>query len=259
MAMKDEKQKVKRSSSGSVWMILFSIIFAVLGVLLIMIPQITTLTLCYFFCAALAAFGIFLIVRYFLTESFRSLNQYGFSTGVLFVIISMCALVKADVVSGYFLIWLGVFVVISAVLLLQDCLDLIVMKDKSWPLWLIIAAAFAVCGILILLNPFTKESDYHLFTYYVMTADGAFCLIATIYLYFRIRAYEKREEKEALLEQEKHENQNSFENDDILANTNAQPEVINPDNEPDDAASEDEAEEVSSSVTSTEEMSSSEN
>ena len=176
-------------------MILFSTLFALLGILLICVPQITFLTLCYVCCGVLAAFGIFMIVRYFLKESFRSLNQYGFSVGVLFVLISMCALVKAEIVSSYFILCLGVLILVSAVFLLQDCLDLIVMKDVLWPLWMILAVLFALAGILVLLNPFPSTDTLHQFCYYALAADGIVCLLGTLYLHVRIKAFEKKEAK----------------------------------------------------------------
>jgi uncharacterized membrane protein HdeD (DUF308 family) len=183
-------------------MILFSTLFALLGILLICVPQITFLTLCYVCCGVLAAFGIFMIVRYFLKESFRSLNQYGFSVGVLFVLISMCALVKAEIVSSYFIPCLGVLILVSAVFLLQDCLDLIVMKDVLWLLWLILAVLFAVVGILVLFYPFSSTDVQHQFCYYALAADGIVCLLGTLYLHFRIKAFEKKEAKQKEAPQE---------------------------------------------------------
>lgn len=198
MKAKKEKQAGEERIKLSGLLIGLALIFILFGVLLVILPNVTTLAItplhiCYVIAGVLVAFGIFLIVRYFLTESYKNLQQYGFSLGTMLVIVGMIALVRANQMSIYFLFTLGVLMLVASIFKLQNALDLKALSDRSWGFWLLIAIVFAVCAILVIMNPFPAETTHEAFTEWTLLIDGIVSLIGAIYLFFRVRAAKKQE------------------------------------------------------------------
>lgn len=193
---KTKENSVKKQESSGTLMILFmAIINIVLGIVMLTVEQIQLKNLCYIFTAFLVIFGVGLIVKYFLTESYKNINQYGFSVGILLILLGMCALLKTDELAKNFSVLLGIWLLVSAIIKLQYALDLKALEDFVWAVLLAVAAVMAVCAVLIIVNPFPNNTHLTYFTYIVLIIDGAFSLFATAYLAFRIRKYDKAMEK----------------------------------------------------------------
>ncbi len=168
--------------------------FILLGALLIFIPTLTPLHLCYVLDGIAIALGIIFIVRYFMTESYKNTQRYGFSLGTVLLLFGAIGLVKAQALSAYLLTLIGALLLVAAVLKLQNALDLKFLKDDSWIIWLMIAIVFGVLATLALLNPFGDSEKLEVFSQVVLLIDGIVSLIGTLFLYSRIRRSEKGEE-----------------------------------------------------------------
>jgi uncharacterized membrane protein HdeD (DUF308 family) len=187
----NENKLDKRQPNVTMVVITISCIFIMMGLLLLFVPQIQMITIAYVFSAVAIVLGIIMIVKYFLMEAYHNMNQYGFSVGSLFVIIGVCAMVKAEAVSQYFLLCMGILILVSAMVKLQNALDLKALEYKIWSIFLGIAVVMLICAIVIILNPFSKAGDLEHFTYIILVADGALGLISTLFLYFQVRRYDK--------------------------------------------------------------------
>lgn len=193
---KERKNSAKKQEASGTFMILFmAIVNIVLGIIMLLAEQIQLKNFCYIFTAFLVIFGIGLIVKYFMTESYKNINQYGFSVGVLLILLGMCALLKADELAGNFFVLLGIWLLVSAIIKLQHSLDLKALEDSIWIFLLAVAAVIAVCAVLIIVNPFSNDTYHTYLTYIMLIVDGAFSLFSTAYLALRIRKYDKALEK----------------------------------------------------------------
>lgn len=170
------------------YVILFSLILALLGLLLLLVPQIQLTYIVYALSIAIIVVGIFLIVRYFLTESYRNMSRYGFSVGVLFVILGICAMLRAQVLAEYLVLCLGVFILIMGIIQLQNAVDLNYLKNKYWLILLALALLALIFSVVILINPF-KES-IEIFTYISLIIEGLISLISMFCLSVSIRKFE---------------------------------------------------------------------
>lgn len=167
-------------------------IYIFMGLLLLLIPKIQLITIAYVLSAASIVMGIALIVKYFLAEAYRNMNQYGFSVGSLFVILGVCAMVKAEVVSQYFLLCMGILLLVSAIVKLQNALDLKALDYRIWNVFLGIAVLILICAVTVIMNPFAETGDLEHFTYIILIADGTLSLISTLCLSFQVRKYQER-------------------------------------------------------------------
>ncbi|MEG1742044.1 MAG: DUF308 domain-containing protein [Acetivibrio sp.] len=216
---KEEKKDTNGEKLATHFVISIALIYILLGALLLFVPQIQITTFCYLLCAVLVIFGIIAIVRYFLTDAYKNINEYGFSMGVFCVILGMCALVKITQVAESFLLCIGIALLMTSVIKFQNALDLKNLKDKPWFVMLGISFAFMICSVIIIINPFKNPNTVNLFTYRVLILDGFVSLISNFYLFLKIRSYRKERKKEASMEedskQEYNENKETKESEDM--------------------------------------------
>ena len=178
-------------------------LLAVIGAVLVFVPGVKVEYLIYILCVALIIGGIYMIVRYFMTESFRNLNEYGFALGTLLVILGICGLVKNLSLTGVFFTGLGLLLLVSAVVKLQYTMDLRSTDNSLWIVALILTAVLTVCSILVVLNPFDTTETYHAFTRWVLLVDGILGVIMVIFLTFSLKRFTENEEKTAKRREER--------------------------------------------------------
>lgn len=164
------------------YVILLEVIYILLGVVFVMFPQVEIKHVCYLLSGVVVAVGIVMIVRYFTAGEYKRISAYGFSIGVLFVFLGMCALVKNDSLSDAFSSILGVCILFTAVIKLQNSLALKFMRDKLWSAFLALSFIMAIVATLLVIGIF---EDYELFMCVVLIIDGIFGLISIIYISYR--------------------------------------------------------------------------
>ena len=143
-----------------------SLVYLLLGVLLIVIPDLQMEYVCYGISVVLVIIGIILIVKYFLEESYKNLNQYGFSIGVFLVIIGVCTLVKNQEMAKSFQLYIGVCILLTAIIKLQNAMDLKALKDRTWGVICVVSLVIVVCAVLIIMNPFSDRNYEITLTYF---------------------------------------------------------------------------------------------
>lgn len=199
--MEKELEKAKRKSSGGSifntgYVIAAECMFLLMGALLLFVPQIQIIHICYGLSGVLVFVGIIQIVHYFLAESYRNMNEYGFAIGVLGVILGMCALVRVQAIANSFLLVLGIFLLLTAIIKLQYAMDLKSMKDPVWVAAIILAALLIAGAVCVIINPFKDPELHKLVTYYLLLVDGVVGIISNIYLFIRVKLYARKERKQ---------------------------------------------------------------
>lgn len=184
---------MREKTNGTLMILAAAVLGILLGLFLLLFPGAKMIQIVYAIGIALIVAGIISIVRYFMTESYRRLNCYTFSAGALMVVLGVCALLRAEIVSSYLIICLGILLLASGVIKLQNALDLEALKDKAWAVVLMIAVAVMICGAVVLLNPFSNKSDLNYFAYIVLVVDGVLSLFSVLYLTVRLRKYQKQQ------------------------------------------------------------------
>lgn len=172
-----------------------SLVYLLLGALLIIIPELQMEYVCYGISIVLVILGIIFIVKYFLTESYKNLNQYGFSIGVFLVIIGICTLVRNEQMARSFQLYIGVCILLTAIIKLQNAMDLKALKDRAWSVICIVSVVIMACAIIIIINPFSDRNYEIALTYFSLLFDGVISLFSYNYLAFRIKQSEKKQRK----------------------------------------------------------------
>ena len=192
------KNKFHTDSLNGLVTTLAALFIAVGLALWFLVPQFITLAgICYVFAAAVVVCGIVLIVRYFMSEGYKNIHEYGFSAGVLLTVAGLLALIKAQEMSQWLIVAMGCLMLLASVFKLQTALDLRAIGDKLFWLWLVITVIFVGCAAVIIIDPFTAHDETLLITFaqFSLIADGIATLASVIYLWLRLR-HPRKEEKD---------------------------------------------------------------
>jgi len=187
-----KKAVEKNNFSKTQFLTLLYVIFTVFGFLMLFYPQISMIRISYCLSIFAIIIGIIFLTRYLITGSFQNIDQYGFSVGVLFIVLGICALFRAQDISNYFITIIGIILIISASIKLQYAVDLKVLQDKIWSFFLVVSVLIGLCAMLVLIFPFSENKNQSFFTYTVLTSDGIISLLSMIYLSIRIKRYSKK-------------------------------------------------------------------
>ena len=164
----------RRPFSGqlrTVFTLLLPIVYIVLAVLLLFIKGISTEIFAELLGALLLVMGSGMIIHYFLSHSYMDMNAYGFSIGALAIILGVCILIKSEAVGNSLSVFLNICIMLTAIIKLQNAIQLKFMKSVMWIPVLCISLAFLACTILITAYPF-EDAVRDKFTYIVLLCDG---------------------------------------------------------------------------------------
>lgn len=131
-----------------------SIICIVLGVLLLIWPEIVNNILVYVIAGVFALGGVILIVRYFRGDAVTGMKQRPLMIGLIALAIGVVLFLKPGLPAGILpFIW-GVALAVGAFYKFQIAMDMRRMKDKHW-IWSMVGAVVSLAlGLLSVFKPF---------------------------------------------------------------------------------------------------------
>ena len=178
---------------------------------MLFVDGIKELYLIYMISALLIALGIGLIVKYFVTEAYRSMHDYGFSGGALIVILGGCALARAGQLTTQIAAFVGLLVLSVAVVMLQQAMQLHIMRKKVWTVVLAISLVTLLSSVLLLFDISAVTGKVEGFEYWVLLISGVLTLICMLISGIGVKIFLHQEHDELLRMQK--EQQLSLERD----------------------------------------------
>ena len=163
-------QKNFMHDRGLLFSFLLPVVFLVIG-LLLLFTSIDTKIFAILIGAMLIIIGAAWTIRYFAEKQYMNLSSYGFSIGVLAILLGVCTIIKADFIATSLVIFLDICIMLTAIIQLQNAIQLKCLKSVLWIPVLCVAGIFIVCSVLIALVPF-EEQVLKTFTYITLAADG---------------------------------------------------------------------------------------
>lgn len=167
------RRKPMSGQLKTVFTLLLPIVYIVLGILLIFLhDKIKTETFALLLGALMMIMGAALIIHYFLSKAYMDINAYGFSIGALAVILGICILIKSVEVGNALSVLLNICIMLTAIIKLQNAIQLKFMHSVLWIPVLCVSLAFLACTVVITVDPFSETSVRDKFTYIVLLCDG---------------------------------------------------------------------------------------
>lgn len=143
-------QKILKKS-GTV-SIIESVIFAILGIILIANPEQTVKVISYILGAGLIIIGAYKIFIYVQEKGKKDLFNYQLIYGVMTIVFGLIAIIYSSTIGTIFRIVIGVWIVYSAVVRASSALKLKTVNSNIWIYTLILAIAMFACGLYVVLN-----------------------------------------------------------------------------------------------------------
>lgn len=196
---------------GTIFLATVAALFILVGGVMLFVDGIKELYLIYMISALLIALGIGLIVKYFVTEAYRSMHDYGFSGGALIVILGGCALARAGQLTTQIAAFVGLLVLSVAVVMLQQAMQLHIMRKKVWTVVLAISLVTLLSSVLLLFDIRTVTGKVEGFEYWVLLISGVLTLLCMLISGIGVKIFLHQEHDELLRMQK--EQQLSLERD----------------------------------------------
>lgn len=132
--------------------ILTSIIFAILGGILIWKPVETVRIISYILGTIFIVIGIAKTINYFLSKGKYEIYNYNLVFGLMAIVLGIVTICCSDTIGAIFRIIIGIWIVYSSLVRLNLSLKLKSMDVKMWIYSLILALLMFACGLYVALN-----------------------------------------------------------------------------------------------------------
>ena len=128
--------------------------YIVLGLVLLIWPDISVKTFCYVFGVGMIIFGCAHLIMYFVKDKLQSVMQMDMVCGIVGIATGVYILLKMEYVLEIIPFALGIVALLGSVVKLQNAFDLKRFGSHRWYIMLIFALALLVIGALLVANPF---------------------------------------------------------------------------------------------------------
>lgn len=129
-----------------------SVVFAVLGIVLIMNPEETVRIVSYILGAMFVIAGLYKVVNYLNNRGKYDFYNYDMSFGIIAILIGIVTICFSNEIGRLFGILIGVWIVYSSILRIDLAFKLKTVESNVWIYSLILAIAMLVAGIYVICN-----------------------------------------------------------------------------------------------------------
>lgn len=176
--------------------IVLSVLFCLLGCLLLARPARLIPLAGRFLGACMIAFGAVKLVGYFSKDLFRLAFQYDLAFGILLIALGVIVLAKPDATARFLCVIIGVSVLSDGLFKLQIAMDAKTFGIRRW--WLILALALlsGALGVALILHPGEGAMALTALLGLTLISEGALNLCVAVCT-VKIVSYQKPDEKGA--------------------------------------------------------------
>lgn len=149
----EQHNSVKFVKAAKMGYIAMSVICCILGIVLIVFPEISAAVIGKLMGVMMLVFGIVKLAGYFSRDFYRFAFQYDLSFGILLIALGILALLRTDNAMNFICIVLGVFVLTDGLFKIQLAVDSKKYGVRPWRLMLIFAVLTGIVGIILIFRP----------------------------------------------------------------------------------------------------------
>lgn len=172
--------------------ILTSLLYVVLGITILIMPNIMFRTLGYLIGAFLIVAGAVSMIGYLLRDAHQNYYRNDFVYGLVEITIGIIVLYKIENIMELVPVILGILVVASGCRKLQDVIDMKRMEYGNWIVMLVLAAANVIFGVVLILDPIEAQLVLERLIGAGLIVSGATDCIVACYFAGKIKKYLER-------------------------------------------------------------------
>lgn len=151
-SMKDRLKNVTIS------FVFLSVLYLILGVVLLLWPTTVMDMICYAFGAILLLYGIFAIARFYRSEDRKGGAFLDLFLGIVAAAIGAVMIIYPPLIQGIIPVILGLYIAIDGLLSVKRTLELHRMDYAHWNINLILSLVAAGLGIFVVFHPLLTEA-----------------------------------------------------------------------------------------------------
>lgn len=136
---------------------LLSVAYIVLGLVLVIWPDISVHTFCFVFGIGMIIFGGAHLILYFTKDRFLNVMQPDLVIGVVCVSTGCYILLKMEYMLEIIPFAMGIVALLGGIVKVQSALDLRRLGASRWYIMLIWSAVLLIMGALLVVNPFDEQ------------------------------------------------------------------------------------------------------
>lgn len=182
------------------------ILYILLGVVALVIPETMEKTLGYLIGIVLIVAGAVSMICYLLRDAHQNYYHNDFVYGLLSIAVGCVVLYKVELIISLVPFILGLLVLASGCTKLQDVIDMKRMEYGNWIAMLVLAAINIILGIVLICNPFKAATLLFRIIGAGLIFSGLTDSITTVYFARKIEKYLRaREAVDSTFEEVKEE------------------------------------------------------
>ncbi|MBR1802383.1 MAG: DUF308 domain-containing protein [Clostridia bacterium] len=148
--MKEYLEKIFKKTGW--FSILESVIFAILGAILIWKPEGTVKVISYILGIIFIVAGLYKIIHYLSTKGKYDFYNYDLIYGLLACILGIVTIIYSTTIGSIFRIIIGIWIIYSSLIRLSASMKLRTITSRMWIYSLVLAIAMLICGLYVTLN-----------------------------------------------------------------------------------------------------------
>ena len=174
--------------------ILTGVLYILLGIVALVIPETMQKTLGYLIGIVLIVAGLISIICYLLRDARENYYHNEFVFGLVGMVLGAAVLYKVEVIISLIPFILGILVLFSGCSKLQDAIDLKRLSYGSWAGMLVVAIINIILGIVLICNPFKAAIVLFRVLGVGLILSGASDCFSTIYFAEKLRRFKQEQE-----------------------------------------------------------------
>ena len=172
-------------------MMLLSIAYIVIGMMLLIMPQISLLWICYAFGAVVLLTGIVCLIQYARIRGTGFTAPFMLVGGVITAGLGIFTLAKPQVVASFLPVVFGIFIVVDGLSRIGSAIDLAKRKGQKWWVLLLLSIVSVALGILLVLHPFGAAVSVVMVCGILLIVEGAMNLGCILYAAMELRTLDR--------------------------------------------------------------------
>lgn len=172
-----------------------AVIMVILGLVLVIWPDILGVMLCYLLGGALIVMGVIQLISFLQGERLGFYSKFSMLMGIVLVLLGIWICTQPHVVLSIIPVVVGIIVLIHGLMDIQYTLDIRRTGNTKWWIALIAAILTLIVGLLLVFNPFTAYEISMILLGVAMLYDGGSDLVLLIFSYLAQKDTDRRVRK----------------------------------------------------------------
>jgi len=169
-----------------------AVIMVVLGLVLVIWPDVLGVMLCYLLGGALILMGVIQLIGFLRGERLGFYSKFNMIMGIVLVLLGLWICTQPHIVLSIIPVVVGIIVLIHGLMDIQYTLDIKKTGNTKWWIAMIAAIITLVVGLLLVFNPFTAYEITMILLGIAMLYDGGSDLVLLVFSYIAQRDTDKR-------------------------------------------------------------------